>query len=214
MAWTTAIQDLRILLSDGATDKYNFRKRCFGEINGTNTRFKTFDFRRITDFTVTDSVFLDGVLQPSSAIVADSPLTGEFILQNAPIDGSLVEASYYIQWFLDAELEQFVKDGSLWLSSTTEYINTAGGLRPALLKYAASEAYLKMSQRWKIFMSEMYKVEDAPKGDATGKTDDFIALADTYRKQANELKLEFYTRQGRNYQPLFGTVVGNVRAFP
>ena len=114
--WTTALQDLRNHLSDGATDRYHFRKRCFGEIDGTNTRFKTFEFRRVTDFTQEEGVYINGVLQPASGVSSDSLIPGEFILQTAPSDGSIVEASYYTQWFLDSELEDFLKQSSRWLS--------------------------------------------------------------------------------------------------
>jgi hypothetical protein len=214
MPWTSGVTELRTLLSDGPTDRYNFRKQCFGEINGTNTRFKTFDFRRVTDFTVTQGVYVDGVLQTLPAVAQDSPETGEFILTSAPADGSLVEASYYIQWFLDAELQTFLTDSARWLLGADDFTLITGGLIPAALKYAASEAYLKQAQRWKVYLSSGYKVEDAPKEGASGQVQDFMQLAETYREQALKLRDEYYGRQGRSQQSSFAAVLGRVRSLP
>jgi hypothetical protein len=214
MSWITAKADIRIHLNDGPTDRYHFRKRCFGELNSVNTRFKTFEFRRITDLTKTQGVFINGVLQPLSAVSEDSVITGEFILTTPPQDGDIVEASYYTQWFLDAELENFLSQASRWLMSTADYTQVGPGLVPSALEYASHLAYKKMAQRWRDYMSSVYKVEDAPKDEASGRVDSFIKMADTAREEALKLRDEFYKRQGQPLQPLFGTVVGNVRSMP
>jgi len=214
MSWDTGVSDLRTLLSDGPEDRYNYRKRCFGEINGLNTRFKTFEFRRVTDFTLDQGVFIDGEAVSASDVTSDDVKTGEFVLVNPPEDGSVVEASYYSQWFLDSELDQFLQVAGLWLNSSNDYAQTAGGLIPAALKYAASEAYLKQAQRWRSFLSQGFKVEDAPNKDGTGPVDSFIKMAETFREEAVKSRDEYFTRQGRNLQPLFGTVVGRVRRMP
>jgi len=217
MPWTTAVSDLRTLLSDGAQDRYNFRKRCFGEINGTNVRFKTFDFRRITDFTSSVEplgVYIDGELQNTSAIASDVPVTGDFVLADAPLDGSIVEASYYIQWFLDSELVEFLQTSGLWIQSSSDYTLLSGGLIPVALKYAASEGYLKLSQRWRNFMSDGYKVEDSPQTKPNSLAESFSKMSEAYRKQAESSLEMFYKRQKRPLQPLFGSVQGRIRPFP
>lgn len=212
--WITAKQDLRILLSDGPTDRLSFRKQVFGELNGSNVRYKTFDYRRVTDFTQTPGVFLNGNLLATSAIASDSPVSGQFLLVSAPVDGDLLEASYYTQWFLDAELDSFLTQASRWLFSTDEYLNIPNGLIPSATKYAAAEAYLKMAMRWRDHLSSFYKVEDAPNADADGKTKGFMDMSEAFRKQALDARNEFYTRQGQALQPLFGTLSGNVRQMP
>lgn len=212
--WLTAKQDLRIALSDGPTDRYHFRKRVFGELNGINTRYKTFEFRRITDFTLTQGVYLNGTLLPTLAVAADSVLPGEFLLNTPPNDGDIVEASYYTQWFLDAELDSFLTDASRWAVSADDFTQIANGLIPSVKSYAMSRAYLKMSQRWRDYSSSVYKVEDAPQKDGSGPVDDFIKMAAQFKDEAEAQRKEFYTRQDQNLQPLFGTVVGHVRSFP
>lgn len=215
MAWLTAKEDLRILLSDGPTDRYSFRKQVFGDLNGTNTRFKTFDARRVTNFTQTLGVYLNGALLDTQAISADDTYNGEFILQSPPNDGDLIEASYYTQWFLDAELDNILKDAALWTVGTFDVTQIANGLIPACKKYAAAEAYLKMSVKWKDYLSSGFKVEDAPKGGAEGKTNDFIKMSETFRKEALDARTEYYqTRQGQALQPLFGSIGGRVRSMP
>jgi hypothetical protein len=215
MAWLTAKQDLRILLSDGPTDRFCFRKQVFGELNGSNTRFKTFDFRRVTNFLQTPGVFLNGNLLATSAVSADNPYNGEFILQTPPIDGDLLEANYYIQWFLDSELDDFLQQAALWTLGTFDVTQVSNGLIPACKKYAAAEAYLKMAMKWRDYLSSGFKVEDAPNPDAAAKTNEFLEMSKTFRKEALDARTEFYqTRQGQALQPLFGNVIGSVRSMP
>lgn len=219
MAWITAVSDLRTLLSDGPTDRYSSRKRCFGEVNGTNSVFKTFEFRRITDFTVStfpQCVYVDGTVIPASGIASDFQATGEFVinLPYIPVDGDIVEASYYSQWFIDSELSEFLTTASNWLSSQIDFSLLSNGLWPCALKYAAAEAYLKMAIRWRTFLSEGYRVEDEPKKPGTGAADEYVKMAELFRKEATQARDEFYTRQGRNLQPLFGSLLGNVRPMP
>ena len=213
--WTTAISDLRTQLSDGATDRYSSKKKCFGQVDGVNATFRTFEFRRITDFTTATfplGVFIDGV---PATVSADYPATGEFVISGTlPINGQVVEASYYNQWFLDSELDSFLQVASNWLGSSVVYANIPNGLQPCALKYAASEAYLKMAVRWRTFLSEMYRVEDEPKKPGTGPADSYIKMAEAFREEATKARDEFYTRQGRNLQPLFGSMLGNVRPMP
>lgn len=218
--WITAVFDLRTLLSDGPEDRYNSRKRCFGEVNGTNNTFRTFEFRRITDFTTATTplgVYINGTRLSESDISTDYLNTGEFVIGasgSIPVDGDVVEASYFNQWFLDSELQDFLKVASNWLTSSDDYTQIVGGLTPSALKYAASEAYLKLAIRWRTFLSEQYRVEDEPKKPGTGPADEFIKMADTFREEALKSRDEFYTRQGQALQPLFGSVLGNVRRMP
>lgn len=217
MAWTTAISDLRIQLSDGATDRYHFRKRCFGEVNGINKRFKTFEFRRVTNFTITSGIYVNDCLLPPNKIAFDNVATGEFILTYAPAasTGGLVEASYYTQWFLDSELDSLLQIASLWLISSTIYANTPGGLIPSVLKYACAEAYLKMAIRWRTYESSTYKVEDAPRDEVAAKVEDFTKMAEVFRAEALAARTEYYqNRQGRALQPLSSSVLGNVQNMP
>lgn len=214
MPWTTAVDELRALLSDGPTDRFRFRQRCFGETNGTNLLFKTFEFRRVTNFTTTQGLYKNGVLLALAAVSSDDLATGQFNLATPPIDGDVIEASYYNQWFLDTELANFLTDAMRQLFSGDDYTLMPAGLKPSGLKYAASEAYQKMAQRWREYMSQGYKVEDAPNKAPNSPVDSFIKLSETFRKQALEMRDEFYKRQGRSLQPLFGAVRGNIRSLP
>lgn len=212
--WLSSKQDLRINLSDGPTDRYHFRKRVFGELNGTNLRFKTFDDRRITDFTLVPSVYLNGVLLSVTDITSDSLYTGEFLVLTPPVDGDILEASYYTQWFLDAELDDFLKQATLWCLSTDDVTAVTNGLIPAVLSYACSRAYLKMAIRAGEYKSDEYKVEDAPRDSSSVPNSGFAGLSQKFKEEAEAQRKEFYTRQDQNLQPLFGTISGRVRSFP
>jgi hypothetical protein len=227
--YQTGISDLRVLLSDQGDDRYIYRHRCFGPVNGTNIQFKTFFRRRVTNFTAAltggEGVYVDNVQVLEANIVSDDVETGELFFASGtgtspalsggfiPQDGSVVEASYYYQWFDDNELDTFLQQASRWLQSNNDYTTTNPGLIEALIKYAASQCYTKMAQRWRQYMSQDYRVEDAPKDSPTYNTNEFLELAKYFRAEALATRTEFYeTRQGRALQPLFGSIRGRVRS--
>lgn len=211
MSWSAPKTDLRSLLSDGATDHYRYRKRCFGLVNGTNTTFKTFEFRRIATFvgaTAPLGTYVDGTHVTAAT---DNIEMGEFTLTVAPTEGSVVEATYYYQWFKDAELDLFLKNATQWLLQGEDPTQIPSGLQPAALHYAAQEAYLKLSMRWAERMSDSFLLEDAPSKEVKTAVDTYKGLAEFMMKKSKDLRDEFYTRSGQNLQPLFGVVSGRVK---
>lgn len=219
MTWSTGVTDLRVHLSDGATDRFRYRKRCFGEVNGSNLTFKTYEFRRVTDFTLATSpegVYLNGVLVPATGIASDFINEGVFTLTSAylPVDGQYVEASYYIQWFLDSELDGFLQRAALSELNTSDYTTLSGGLITAAIEIASSFAYAKMAQRWREYLSSNFKVEDEPEKQVTGPVENFIQLAKEALDRGLQIRDDYYTRQGRAKQPLFANIKGCVRNFP
>lgn len=212
MTWLTAVADIRTLLSDGATDRYRYRTKCFGEVNGTNKLFKTFEFRRITNFTTASAplgVYVNGVAVTATADYIDQ---GEFSLTAAPADGTVVEASFYVQWFTDAELSTFLRVATEWLGLGIDSTLVPSGLQPAAMQYAAGQSYVKMAMRWRERLSQMYRVEDMPDEKQSAVVADFMKMADSFETKARELRNDYYTRQGQNLQPLFATMRGCVRS--
>lgn len=213
--WSTALADLRTLLNDNATDKLRDRKRLIsGAFNGINVQFKTFEFRRVTDFTT--SVWPFGVYKNNSAtpevVTVDNLGTGDFRLTTPPVDGDILEATYYIQYFLDAELNNFLSNASLWLNSSTDFTTAiAPGLQPSALKYAAGDAYEKLSQKFFEHASDTFRTEDNPDEKKGTLVDQFTKMSKNFRDMALKLRDEYYTRQGQSLQPLFGTNKGNVK---
>lgn len=214
MSWDTAVVDIRTLLDEGAEDKLIYRKRCLGECNGVNTFFKTFDNRRLTDFTNVEfplGVWLSGVLQDSSAVSEDVLDSGDFILAEAPADGSVVEASYYCRWFLDTELTQFLASASQWLALGSDFTKVAEPLRPGALKYAASDAYQKLVIRWARRLSEGYMLNDAPATEEVGKMiAQYTDIAMKYREDAQKIRDDYYSRSGTQLSPAWSFALGRV----
>lgn len=218
--YQTAIADLRTLLSDEGDDRYVYRHHCFGQVDGANLQFKTFFRRRVTNFTVASTggpgLYIGQQQVLSTSLDWDNTETGDFAFASTaftPIDGQSVEASYYYQWFDDVELDTFLQQSGRWLQSNNDYTQVAPQLIDALIKYAAAQAYAKMAQRWRSYMSQEYRVEDAPKDSPTYNTNDFLQLSKYFRAEALASRTEFMeTRQGRALQPLFGTVRGRVRS--
>lgn len=212
MAWTTASADLRNLLSDTSTDRLAFRKQVIGELDGTNLVFKTFEFRRLTDFTTATAplgIYLNGVLQATSAITSDDLTSGVFVLTTAPTVNDRLEAAYYYQWFLDTEIDDFVLKASNWLG-ILDPTTIPFGLQSAALHFAAQGAYLKQAMRWRLNSSATYRMEDAPDPKQKGLTDEYTRLAEFMNKKAHQLRDDYYTRQGQNLQPLTGYSLGRV----
>lgn len=212
--WSTAVTDLRTNLSDGDQDKVYYRKRVLGQIDGTNTAFRTFEFRRVTDFTTASApfgVWLNGVLVDSSGINADYFDSGDFVLNTAPSDGDVLEASYYARWFIDTELQQFLTTACEWLAFGSDYTQIAVGFRPAALKYAASEAYQKLAIRWALQVQETFLLNDSKTAENMGKmVTQYKDIGLSYRKEAEKVRDDYYSRSGAQKQPLWGFNLGNV----
>lgn len=209
------ISALRTLLSDGPTDKLASQKKLLGNINGSNVKFKTFEARRITNFTTAIAplgVYVNGSLQAGGAISGDDTATGVVTLATAPMDGTEVAASYYYQWFLDSELDAFLQTSSNWLLSSVTYVGTPGGLIPSALSYAASEAFHKLSVQMSIRSSAAYRLEDAPQKDVMEAAKSFQDIAKNFEERAIRQRDDFYTRQGQANQPLSAYSLGNLSA--
>lgn len=219
MPYTTSIADLRTLINDGPQDKLVHRKRVFGIIDGTNTVFKTFETRRLTNLVEAKAPF--GVyVGPTQAgtfapVTSDNPSMGEFVLTTAPTftANTVVEATFYYQWFLDSELEAFLKTAAQWLSNANDITTTPDGLQPAAIHHAAHTAYKKMSTRATIRQSDIYMLQDKPgDGNSKGPVEQYLALADQFFKDATEMRDDYYQRNGQPLSPLFGSISGRVRS--
>lgn len=214
MGWTTGISDLRTNLSDGATDKYRSRKKVLGECNGSNTHFKTFESRRVTDLTAAAAplgVYVAGTRLAPSDIASDDPVTGEFTLSTPPTDGQDVEASYYSQWFVDSEISEFLNSASRWLGLGADHTVIPDGLQPAALKYAQHDAYSKLALRFAEHTSEMYRLEDGQDPKRMEIVDAYQKASSASLKEAVSMRDDYYKRQGRANAPAFNYARGAVR---
>lgn len=218
--WTTtaqAISDLRRLISDDDTDKLCDMKLVFGKIDGTNTRFKTFERRRVTDFTVApvapspEAIYLNNVALANTAIATDDLTSGSLTLVTAPVDGDELRATYYYRWFFDVELDQFLKTAMQWLGMGSTYTNTPEGLIPAVLHYAAAEAYSRLALWWSTKISNTYLLEDAPDPQNQGVIESYKNLAKEMEEKAGKYRAGYYTRQDQALAPRFGVQRGAVR---
>lgn len=221
MAWTTSLSDLRSLLSDNSDDRYAYRKKLFGQQNGTNKTFKTFEFRRVTNFMDAISsaaplgVYIDGVRISPTNISTDDVHTGEFTFgagQTAPTVNQQVRATYYSQQFLDAELTTFITRSVQSLQAGNTPDNVPPGLRDAVLCYAASEGMKKLAMRWTQRASDAFLLEDAPKKEALGVAETYAKMADDYYKDAIRKRDDYYKRAGQDLAPNYANNWGQVGA--
>ena len=214
MSWTTGVADLRLKLSDTPIDKLRAFKRVFGQIDGVNKVFKTFEYRRVTDFTTAAAplgIYKNQVRLSAGAIASDDLGTGFFELVTAPAAGDVLEASYYVQFFLDSNLEDFLRLSTSWLGLGIDHTVIPSGLQPAALQYASAEAYQKLAMRFAEHASETYRLEDSPDVQRFKLVDEYKRMSEDCRKEATVLRDQYYTRQGQSLQPLFAVNRGNVR---
>lgn len=216
MSWTTAIPDLRVILSDGPTDKLRALKAVFGLQNGVNTTFKTFEFRRVSDFSSSAlatplGLTVDGVRIPAASVVYDDLDSGMFQLTDPIQDSQQLAATYYIQWFQDAELDGFMVRASNWLGLSDDYTTIPSGLKTAALKYAAHEAYQKLSLRMAENIVETYRLQDAPDEKRMAVVEAYQKAASEALKEATTYRDDYYTRKGKSKAPLFGSISGNIK---
>ena len=216
MSWDTAVVDVRTILSDGPTDKLCWRKQVIGQLDGQNTFFKTFEFRRISALVGASGspigVFLNNVLATVSA--EDLP-SGQFTMASAPNNGDVLVASYYTQWFVDAEIIQFLTSASEWIGTVDAYNSIPENLRPAAKEYAAAQAYQKLVARFASNLAETYQLFDAPDQKRFDPIKAYMSVAESKMKLAFELRDDVYKdRQGQALAPLFGSSRGRVRDVP
>jgi hypothetical protein len=214
MIWATsaqAILALRSVIFDGPTDKLCSNKSLVGVQDGVNTIFKTFEYRRVTNFTLSpgfpQGVYDNGVLQ---TVTTDDPASGAFQVSVAPGPRDTFNATYYYQWFLDSDLDGFLQNASVWLGFNTTYINTPDGLTPALADYAAREAYRSAAMKYSLRMSSIYKTEDAPTEDIINSVNMWKEMAQDFEDSAAKQRDDYYTRQGQSLAPNFAFQLGRV----
>ena len=134
---TLATASLRTRLSDGPTDKY-----VHLSVTDPSPDGQTVDFAVPDDKLVVGSlrVYLNGVeLTPLSI---DAP-AGSFVI-DPPDEAQALRASYYFQWFTDAELQEFLTLAVRLLKYDS--IADAGlpvALRTPVISFAAYYAYMK-----------------------------------------------------------------------
>lgn len=215
MSWTTAVADVRILISDGSTDKLRYRKEVFGNLDSNNKVFKTFEIRRIT--ALVGAVAPVGVYNNGSLVAVSSEdlESGEFTLSAAPVAGDVLRATYYIQWFNDAEIQQFLTNASEWISGSDDWTQLANALWPAAKTYSAATAYQKLVSRFSQNLAEQYQLYDAPDGKRFDPTVAWGKESKRLFDLAFELRDDVYKdRQGRAKAPIAKAIRGRIRDVP
>ena len=221
MGWINAaagILALRNILFDGPTDKRANNKKVLGVVDGVNTTFTTFEYRRTESFQTAafpTGVFLNGNAISPSLITADDTGSGIFQVTGAgiplPATRDVLTATYYYQWFLDSELDQFMQNASSWLGLGLSYANIPDGLNAACLRFAAQEAYEAAAAKYSTRVSEVYQLEDAPSEDILKSVQAFKDMSTSFLDKARDMRDDFYTRQGQSLAPNFSFALGKVR---
>lgn len=217
MAWpdaATAQLALRNILFDGPYDKRANQKKVLGAVDGVNSTFTTFEYRRTVGFDVATgvtAVFKNNV-NINAYVASDDTASGIFTLSASgiPSNRDVLTATYYYQWFTDAELDVFLQNASSWLGLGTTYINIPDGLNVACLRFAAQEAYELAASKYSTRISEVFQLQDAPSEDILKSVDAFRSMADGFLAKAETMRDDYYKRQGQSLAPNFAFSLGQV----
>lgn len=184
---SSATSSLRSLLGDNASDKYEFKADVYPTPNGITTRFFVGQTRLASG---TLEVYHNGVLIPAVSGSAIDHAKGSFTYDgdnDGPPKG-LVQASFYYQWFTDAELEVFLTEASNMLMFDSPSGDFSVGLRPTLQAWACYNAYMRKA-------AEFAETVEASAAGYTFKrnqaTPNWVSLAKTMLEQGNA-KLKLY----------------------
>ena len=147
---SSAISSLRSLLGDNATDKFEFKVDVFPTPDGVTTRFFVGQTRLVEG---TLQAYINRLLAVTgvgtSGVVDIAYEKGSFDLGTAPSGHMNVQASFYYQWFTDAELTSFLTAAANILN--VEFItdpSLAIGVRGAALDFACYYAYMKKAAEY------------------------------------------------------------------
>lgn len=213
MTWaqSDAISDVRKILSDGPTDKLRYRKQVLDIQNSSNVTFKTFEMRRITTFVGAVAPFGVYVNNTLVTVSSDNLATGEFVLAVAPANGDQVQATYYVQWFLDEEITQFLVSSAQWIGVADDYTAIGSDLRPAAKEYAASQAYQKLAAKFAENLAETFQLYDAPDEKRFNPITAYMNISKVKMELAFRLRDDVYkNRKGRALAPISVSIAGRV----
>ncbi len=198
---TTAVADLRRFVNDSPQDRPIKRKQVVGRIDGVNVDFMTWDDRLIDGTLV---ITVDDAKLPPAQVLIDDLILGTFHLDTAPAQQTTVRASYFFQFFLDVDLVESMQMASQEISEGDDPTLIQSGLKLAALNFGAYVAYSKQAMRWAQRKSAQFLLEEEPLSDDNmNRSNLFQKLADSYKKNAIDLRQGFYQRHGRRDAPAF-----------
>lgn len=216
MPYTLAVTELRQMLSDTPFNKKASNKKLIGAIDGENVDFVTYDKRLFAD---TVEVFVAG---ESAQFNLNDPIQGSITLKSPPDKNVKVTANYYFQFWIDAELKNFLNKGAestgvfVDVIPDNAYLVILPGLKNAALHLAAAMAndslvaYLVNRRH-----SEEFNIEQDGNDD-NGFSQMINALnarSKMFWDRGTWLRDDYYKRQGRRNAPSFKQKVGTPRIY-
>jgi hypothetical protein len=215
------ITDLRILVEDAPDSKIVYGEQLglsdqpMFPVNGVNKNFRLkkpllSDYvgsalytwvtvvgtgavaRTQVGFTIADQI--NGVISFTSA-----PDPGGGTYPTAPPNGVYVDYNY--EWFSDAKYAQFLYQAAqMTLAGTTDPTTIPNGLTDAMLQYGVYLTFTALAGR---FAQEFASSGGEAHADAQQPAQVYRSLAKDAKANADQLKKDFYMRQGQREAPAF-----------
>jgi len=196
-----AVTSLRSFLNDNVTDRPIKGKQVRGTVDGVNQIFTTWDDRLVNNGSFLATV--DDVPLIAGVTVTDF-IMGRFTIAPAPPTGSVVRAEYYFQYFLDADLQEAMKQAC---GEVLQIENPDGipiGLKQSTLNFGSYFAFTKQAIRWATRMSSRFLLQEEPiDAETMNRSNLFKELAQGFFDQARIMRDDFYMRHSRRQAPAF-----------
>lgn len=229
--YPNAITELRQLIADTQYNKRTTKKALIGDVNGTNDLFYTYDKRIIAGqgaIAQTLVVYVDDVENDNWSL--NDPIGGEIQMTTPPTTGQKLTATYYWNWWTDAELINFlnkaaesigITDPNAINSTPTKNADQAyqaipGGLKRAALLMATSLAFNGIAAYMfaRRHSSEFLMEQDGNDDEGYSKLiDSCNKMSAQYEKSAYTARDDFYKAQGRQLFPTFQTKIVGTKSY-
>jgi hypothetical protein len=116
----------------------------------------------------------------------------------APASGADLLADYYFQWFTDTAWTEFLNNAALQLGGSNDPTMVPAGLVMALQQYALYYYFLRRATQY----ANKYASTGGQAGQSVETvTGNFQKLASTAMKTGNQLRDDYYLKQGKQKDP-------------
>jgi hypothetical protein len=192
------ISSIRYELNDFKTSHFQRFETPIGTVNGTNKTFYVRYFP-LAGAVINTDVFLtvDGVLLSAGYTIDVN--SGTLTLTTAPVTSIVV--NYYFYVFTDPEITDWVKDGIEHCGFLyNDLAKVPDGLSPAVKYFALHHGCNAFARKWAEGFNWTFGQETVDKDKISAK---YKTLAETYWKEAIDMRADYYKHFGARDLPAF-----------
>ena len=211
MALADLVLELRLLCKDTASSHIVYGESLGNlpgqPVDGSNTKFRLGGQDGHTLPVVASSVYVTIVgssFRTQSGFTLSDAANGILTFSPAPSNGAQVLVDYNYYWFADAFYNEFLTQAAqMALAGTTDSTSVPEGLKEAMMQYALYLFYGARASQY----AERYSSSGGEAGQSVESVAKvYLSLANAAKKRADEIRDDYYKRQGQRHAPASATV--------